>query len=228
MGCPDVVMRRSLLPIALLGAFAGPAAAAPTEDILAAAPGCPEGAEARAHCFGLRLHVVIDGEAAVAEPAWIAAQVAMANRQFAPIDVGFALASVDALPASARDIKTRADRDGLVVGLPAAGVVDVFLVGHMDDVDVEGNEVYGVHWRQRKHQERRYVILSARARERTLAHELGHYFGLPHSTYPASLMNKTPREDVPVEQRRFVDEELAIMRAALRTIVRRKELVERR
>jgi hypothetical protein len=220
-------MRRSfLVTLFLVGAV--PARAAPSDDALAAfAPATPACDPGRAHCVGLRLHVVIGDDGPVAPAAWLAAELAMANAQFAAVDVGFELASVDALPAAAADIKTRADRDGLVQGRPAAPMIDVFLVGHMDDVDVDGGEVYGVHWRQRRHPERRYVILSARARERTLAHELGHYFGLPHSRYPDSIMNKTRRDTPPADERRFVDEELAILRREARQIFARRELVDR-
>jgi len=44
-----------------------------------------------------------------------------------------------------------------------------------------------------------------------LAHELGHFFGLPHSKYPVSIMNKTPRDDPPHAERGFHAKELAIM-----------------
>jgi hypothetical protein len=45
-----------------------------------------------------------------------------------------------------------------------------------------------------------------------LAHELGHFFGLPHSRYPISIMNKKPSPDRPAwPDLVFHPEELVIM-----------------
>jgi hypothetical protein len=101
----------------------------------------------------------------------------------------------------------------------------VFLVGPVDDVDVAGNFVFGVTWRARR-SDRKYIILSAAALERTLAHELGHVFGLPHSTYAISIMNKTPRDQPPVDERTFADEEIAAMRPVLRRLLRDKVIAD--
>ena len=76
-----------------------------------------------------------------------------------------------------------------------------------------GEQIRGVHWRQRSNIDKRWVILSGIAQSTVMAHELGHFFGLPHSSHRRSIMNKTPREDPPWDERVFVDEELAIVRA---------------
>ena len=83
---------------------------------------------------------------------------------------------------------------------------------------------YGVTWRLPK-DSRKFVIVSAQALERTLAHELGHFFGLPHSTYAISIMNKADRAEPPVEQRTFADEEIAAMRPNLERLLRDKVIV---
>jgi hypothetical protein len=171
----------------------------------------------RAHCFAIQLHVAAD----VTTPAWIAHQVEFANHQFAAVDVGFQVASVDA--AAVEHVVTRADRDALVAGKLARNTIHVFIVGKLDDIDTPGDIIYGVTWRAH---DMKYLIVSAQAWERTLAHELGHFFGLPHSSYDVSIMNKSPRDEPPLDERRFADEELAAMRPVIERMAKTKALVE--
>lgn len=178
----------------------------------ASAGECPEG---RAHCFALQLHVAPD----VASAEWLDAQVATANRHFAKLDVGYRVAGVDALPESAKHVASRSDRDAVAAGRLTNRVIHVFVVDQLDDIDIEDSTINGVTWRRPK-DKRKYVILSARAWERTLAHELGHVFGLPHSSYPISIMNKTERDEPPQDQRTFADEEFVAMRAGLKRLLR--------
>jgi hypothetical protein len=161
--------------------------------------------------FQVAVHVVTEGEAPVQPPAWIASQVATANHYFAPIDAGFELVASDALPASAAHLVTRADRDGLAA-LVTDTRIHVFVIAKLENVDDPRVPVHGVTWHA-KHAT--YIIIAADSMERVLAHELGHVFGLPHSTYKISLMNKTRRDDPPPEQRRFADQELAAMKPAV-------------
>lgn len=178
-------------------------------------------------CVGLVVHVVVDGGEPVRPPQWFAAQVAAANRLYADIDVAFEVAAVREAPASQAEIGSRSDRDALGRDASDPGVVHVFVVRRLADVDIEGDEIRGVHWRVRSDPNRRFVILSSIAPERVLAHELGHFFGLPHSRFAISIMNKTPRDEPPPELRGFHPSELAIMRRergrmfADRTLVRR-------
>jgi matrixin len=176
---------------------------------------------ARAHCFGLQLHVAVTADGPVATPAWVTSQLAGANRHFTPIDVGWQIVGIEALPASAARIKDAPERTRL--GTQVKGtVIHVFVTGQLDDIDIAGNFIYGVTWPRG---DTKYVILSTAAWERTLAHELGHVFGLPHSTYPISIMNKTERTDPPLDKRTFADEEIKIMRGTLENILRTKKLV---
>lgn len=214
-------MMRALV-IGALG-LATPALAQPTDaQALAlralhdAAPAC----EAK-RCVGLRLHVTVDEaqDSLLATPAWLASQLANANRLFAVVDLGFRVASIETSPARGRHIANRRDRNQLAAGgLHGAGV-HVFIVGQLDDVDVPGETRFGVAWRA-PGSERKYIILSTAAHERVLAHELGHVFGLPHSTYAVSIMNKAKRAEPPPDQRRFADEEQPILRATFSQLVK--------
>ena len=197
---------RSVLLVAMLGSVA-------SADV----PPC---AKERAHCFGIRLHVARKGDELVVTQDWIATMMGQANRHFAALDVGWELASVDAIDEKFARIATRKDRDALAkLGL-GKQVVDVFVTGRLDDIDVEGNVALGVTWRAG---DRKFIILGTDAWLRTLAHELGHFFGLPHSTYAISIMNKAERKDPPLEERTFADEEIAAMKPFLKT----KTLAER-
>ncbi len=181
--------------------------------ITKAAPSCDR---TRAHCFGIQLHVTANEQGLVVTGVWIVEQLAQAQRLFAGLDVDVQLVGSDVLPAATEDLVTRRDRDKLADGRLGGRVIHVFLVGQLDDVDVKGAIAYGVTWRRA---DRKFIIVSNQARPRTLAHELGHFFGLPHSTYPISIMNKTSRTDPPPDQRRFADEEIAAMRPTLKRLI---------
>jgi hypothetical protein len=146
-------------------------------------------------------------------PEWIAAKLGAAARLFEPVDTTFELAGVDELPAKFAHISTRADRNAIANGHLGGTTIHVFVVTKLDDIDTIGDEIRGVTWHAH---DTTYIILSTIAPERTLAHELGHFFGLPHSTYAISIMNKTPRDDPPPEDRRFADEELDAMRPVIK------------
>lgn len=92
------------------------------------------------------------------------------------------------------NIAGRSGRDALALAVPQTpGTIDVFVVASVGDVDDPRKEVAGVHWRylglSKGNRGRRYIILSANAADSdTLAHELGHWFGLVHVKDPANLM----------------------------------------
>jgi hypothetical protein len=218
-----------MLLAALCGVLAPAAARADVDRELAAlAAALPACEAARAHCIGIQLHVPVAvdrSDALIAQADWLAVQLSEANRHFMPIDVGFQVVGADALPAGAGHIATPADRDAVADGRLTGKVIHVFITGQLDDVDQPGEVIRGVTW-HRRGDDRKYVILSTVAPERVLAHELGHVFGLPHSGYAISIMNKRPRTEPPIEQRTFADPELMAMRPVLRRLLRNQVIAD--
>lgn len=216
-------MHRTLLLVAICAVVApGRARGDVDHELAALTAGLPACDAARAHCIGIQLHVPVDpdrGDGLIAKAEWLAVELSEANRHFAPVDVGFQVVGADALPAAAAHIATPADRDAVSEGRLTGKVIHVFITGQLDDVDKPDDIIRGVTWHVRGG-DRKYVILSTVAPERVLAHELGHVFGLPHSRYAISIMNKRPRTEPPVEQRTFAHTEIEAMRPALRRLLR--------
>jgi hypothetical protein len=188
-------------------------------------PRCPRKA---AHCFGIVAHVVVDEDGPVESASWLAERVAEANRHFAPISVGFRVIEARPVAAEFWHLATREDRDRIGADQFSEGVVHLFLVGQLDDVDVPGEVIRGVHWRLRRDTHARWIIMSKIAAPMVLAHELGHFFWLPHSSYRVSIMNKTPRVRPPWEERTFARPEIDRMRGFLTYMLFFGELKNRR
>lgn len=140
--------------------------------------------------FPIEVSVATEGGATVRDVAWVDAEIARAEELFGPYGVHFKRVGLRPLDDAAAHVETRADRDRLAAAC-APGVINVLVVGSLRDVDEEGRVRFGVHWRYLGDTRRHYVILSAAAPPTVLAHELGHYFGNPHSTVPDNLMSYT-------------------------------------
>jgi hypothetical protein len=150
--------------------------------------------------FPLRLHVARSDETAHqaaegeerAAPAvtddWLAAQIETANALFAPHRVRFVENERLVLPPTNARLETRADRHALG-GLLDRRQIDVFVVLSLRDVDDPTLMRRGVHWRPAGRPGTHFVIVSAISGESVLAHELGHYFGNPHSSTPGNIMS---------------------------------------
>ena len=188
----------------------------------------PRCAATATHCFGIHLHMVVTPEGPAQDVAWVTAQVEQAHRHFARIDTSFEVVAADAVPASDLEIDSREERDALGHDRFTRGVVHVFVVGRLADVDIAGPEIRGVHWRERADRTHRWVILSKIAGSLVLSHELGHFFGLPHSTYDISLMNKTVRLTPLVSDLTFAEPEVVIMRKHRDRMLRSKLLLGRK
>ena len=138
----------------------------------------------------LQLAFAVASEAGtpVRDDAWIDAQVAEAERLFGGLGVHLRKTAPRPLAERFAHLETRADRDALAAEM-SRGVINVMLVGSLRDVDDTSLHRMGVHWRPAAAPAKHYVIVSASALPSTLAHEIGHYFGNPHSAVRDNLMS---------------------------------------
>ena len=169
------------------------------------------------YTIGVRIHLTHKNEQSTDDLKWLKLQFKEANLLFKQINVCFKVIAIQKHPLTDWHMQTRKQRTQLGYTYDqksrlTSGQIDLFIVGRLDDVDRKDAQIRGVHWRDPKNrQRRRWVILSRIAQSKVLAHELGHYFSLPHSRYSLSIMNKTPRK-VPMKRRGFVEQELKQMR----------------
>jgi hypothetical protein len=127
-------------------------------------------------------------DAAAVTADFLADQVATANDQFAPAGMSFEAAMPVTLDAKFRELETRADRDALGPSV-VAHEITVFFVASLRDVDDPKLFRMGVTWRKLTDLRVRYIIVASSARTTTMAHELGHFFGLDHSGVKNNLMS---------------------------------------
>jgi hypothetical protein len=138
-----------------------------------------------------------DGEA-VTDAAWMDARLAQADGLFARAKLRFerVATTTAAVADSGGDIMTVAQRHALAAHAPTDGRVHVFVVDKLADKDRKGGLISGVHWHyaggKRAWRGRRYIILSRWSAIDTLAHELGHFFGLPHTTKKQNTLMTSP------------------------------------
>jgi hypothetical protein len=161
------------------------------------------------------------GPRPVQQGAWIDDQLGRAERLFGTHGVHFVEKPRRALAARHAQLETRADRDALAAEL-VPGVINVFVVGSLRDVDDPSRMRMGVHWRFRKQLAKHYVIVAASAMPTTLAHELGHFFGNGHSKVVNNVMSYERTDDAEV----FFDAgQVRKIKALARTYVRTRELL---
>jgi hypothetical protein len=136
--------------------------------------------------FGLHIAVAREGSDRVVDRTWLDDQLAEANRLFVPIGTRFRWVVDKDLPEPHGEMHTRAQRTALTK-LTTEHVIDIFVVRALEDVDEPGRMRMGVCWTGTAG--KRYVILSRTAAASVLAHELGHYFGNPHSAVTNNVMS---------------------------------------
>lgn len=151
---------------------------------------------------------------------WADAQLAEARRIYRRFGVHLRKAEARKLDPRFAKLTSRADRDALASELEK-GVLNVFVVGSLRDVDDDRLYRMGVHWAPNGDLKRQYVIIAASAAKTTLAHEIGHYFRLQHAFVQDNLMSY---------QRSGADVFLtaaqeATVVATVKSLVARKELV---
>lgn len=154
---------------------------------LVLAQASPPASSPTATTFPLRFSIAVDEAGKpVAAAEWLASEIDSAEALFAPFGVSFAKTPGTPLDVRLAHIETRADRDALAAHA-TPHVIDVFVVNSLRDVDDPSRMRRGVHWHAPSGAH--YVILVASAPATVLAHELGHYFGNPHSPVIDNVMS---------------------------------------
>lgn len=205
--------------LALVVSVAG-AKGALAADPVGASPAKTQAVAAVAPPLPLSIAVVTaDGKTAQTR-VWIDAQVAEAQRIYGKLGVSFRAAEVRRLSPRFAKLETKADRDALA-GELKPGVINVFVVGSLRDVDDPTIYRMGVHWAPNGNLKKQYVIVSAAARKTTLAHEVGHYFSLQHTDVTDNLMSYK-REGPDIVLNLFQQKKVI---ASVKGYVAKKELV---
>jgi hypothetical protein len=133
----------------------------------------------------ITLHTYEEADEALT-PARFAESLEIAERL---LDIHFSLDARVTIDTKARRLETRADRDRLSQWL-TAGTIDVFGVESLRDVDDTRLYRRGVTWTHYKTPPvGPYIVLARAAPPSTLAHELGHFFGLHHVATKNNLMS---------------------------------------
>lgn len=142
----------------------------------------------------LEFYVAVKDEVMLESREALLGRVAVANGIYGKTRLCFAVGGVLPLPAEFQDLVTREDRNSLAEKVsPPDRMIQIFLVHSARDVDKLDGWIAGVHWRyggeQKAQARRRFIILSAiHSDGETLAHELGHWFGLNHEKNESNLM----------------------------------------
>lgn len=129
---------------------------------------------------------------------WIKGHLDSAGKVLAPHGVRLK-ARIEPFSPSKCVLLNRADRNGLAAHARADRVT-VLVMKRVRDLDLPSYNLMGVHWRYSgsvsEHDKKRWVILTSRARQPVLAHELCHFFGLRHDPAGGNLMAPGPSAPV--------------------------------
>ncbi|MET0594860.1 MAG: hypothetical protein ABW133_19320 [Polyangiaceae bacterium] len=129
--------------------------------------------------------VYVDGTRVV-DDAWIQKQWASVDKLYADFGIRFDRLPAKQVPATSARLETKEDRDALAAYF-AEGVVNVFFVKALMDIDEIGRIRMGVCWRAPGN--KRFVAVASNAKPTVLAHELGHLLGNGHSKVVDNVMS---------------------------------------
>lgn len=152
-------------------------------------------AQNRFPTFPLSVAIASAAGIPVVDGAWLQERVQHANEIFAPAGVAFEIAETRTLDERYFAMRSREDRHALAT-VTRAGYINVFVVDSLADIDASGLRM-GVHWRGRRPAGIHYTIVAKTAWPTTLAHELGHFFGNPHSPTVNNIMSYSRNGIVP-------------------------------
>ena len=137
--------------------------------------------------FPISITVATEHGVPARDDAWIQTQIEDANTLYVPLGVRFRWTLRKEMGPEHARMVSPGDRDALAT-LVEKNVIDIFVVASLEDVDEPGRIRRGVAWTS-KPNGKRFIILSGIAPKNVLAHELGHFFGNPHSDVPDNLMS---------------------------------------
>jgi hypothetical protein len=142
----------------------------------------------------ITLHMATDAGEPVTQRARVRRWIERANRDLAPFGIQVEVRAVRHLPSGWESVTRWGQRRQLAHYAPRDGTIHVFVIEELDRrrKPILGRKVRGLHWRyrgvNRKLSQREYIMVTSGAPTTTLAHEIGHLFGLRHSTASDNIM----------------------------------------
>lgn len=140
------------------------------------------------------LHIATEGGYPVASHKRVERWVRRANEELAPWGIEVSVRSIRYMPEGFTSVTRWRDRRALAEYAPRDGTVHVFVIEQLDARPrrIFRRRIRGLHWRyrglNRELRSREYVVVTRGAPTTTFAHELGHLFGLRHSTRTDNIM----------------------------------------
>ena len=144
--------------------------------------------------FPIDVAVTSDETGAVVDRAWIDSEMSIAEHIYGALGVHLRVDHVRNIGTDLVRIEDPRMRDRFAP-MVTSHEIQIFVVRSLRDSEVVGMYRGGVTWDSRTAPSRRYIIVAQTAAQSTLAHELGHFFGIqPHSNVKNNLMSYD-RED---------------------------------
>jgi hypothetical protein len=142
----------------------------------------------------LTVHLATDDGTSVAGSRRIAGWVTRANASLEAYGIRVYVRAVRTLPAGYDTVTRWTERRQLAGYAPSDGTIHVFVIEELDRPNRRRGRkrVRGLHWRYRglskRLRAREYLVVTRGAPMTTFAHELGHLFGLRHSSFEDNIM----------------------------------------